>query len=76
MSHSMLQKHLYNGILEILRDGGSYYNSIMVNSSSLTEKGKDELIQYVLMLAPRMIELYDTQLKEHAKKLVIEGLQQ
>lgn len=70
-----LEKHLYSGLMDILRDREFYYQSgINRDYSKLTDVGKEAVLEYISILAPYMLEREQTELDNRAKKLIIDGL--
>ena len=72
---NLLKQQIYAGIMEVIKDSSCYYTSyIGYRYDGLTEKGAEELKKFIDMMAPHMLELQNTELKELAKKMVVEEL--
>lgn len=70
-----LDKQVYAGLMEILKDGNLYYHSpIGSEYDTLSETGQQAVIEFVTIMAPHMIKNYRQELDERAKQLVIQGL--
>ena len=74
MNH-ILHKQIYAGLLEIVKDNNLYYHSsIGANYSHLREDGEKALLEWIHLMAPKMLELEERQLDERAKKMMWEEL--
>lgn len=71
----VLPNQVYAGLFEILKNKDLYYNSgINPKYCHLTDKGKDEVIKWVELMAPGMYMLEQDELDARAKKLVWDEL--
>lgn len=69
---NLYKRQVYLGLLEIIIDSKYYYYSgISSNYSQLTEEGREEIIQWVELMAPKMIELRQQELDNYAKSMII-----
>lgn len=63
--------------MEILRDDKLYYKSGVSSSfNKFTDEGKEALLEYMLMMAPHMIELEQQELTDRSKKLMMDKLKE
>jgi len=75
MLPNVLKKQIYAGILEVLKDNKCYYrSSVGGNYSYFTEEGEKALMHYIKTMAPTMLDQYDYEMNEIAKKMVWEEL--
>lgn len=72
-----LDKQIYAGLMEILKDKKYYYQSGIVRASDynkLTDEGKEAVLEFVHIMAPHMIK-YDNQLlDERSKQMMMDVL--
>ena len=74
-SHSVFQKQVYYGLLEILKDDRLYYKSMIgTNYHKLTDDGKEALLEYITMMAPHIIEREKQNLEKLAKEMTWDEL--
>ena len=74
MNH-ILHKQIYAGLLEIVKDSNHYYNSSVGSSYSyLREDGEKAVLEWIKLMAPKMLELEEKQLDARAKKIMWEEL--
>jgi hypothetical protein len=72
---NLLKKQFTAGMMEILKDKDLYYaSSIDIKYNKLTEKGKEAVLAYVIMMAPHMLEREEQMLKQKAKDITWEEL--
>ena len=72
---NILEKQLYAGILTVLNDKNSYYNSSVGPHHSKFEKnGEQAVMDFVKQFAPLMLKKQNEDLDERAKKLMWEEL--
>ena len=72
---NVFKNQIYAALLEILKDDTMYYHSTIGNEyCNLSEKGKEELLSYVTMMAPLIMKREKQELDKLAKKLVVEEL--
>ena len=69
-----LNKQIYAGLMEILKDDELFYRSYSLEYSYLTETGKEALIEYIDYMAPIMIKRYEAELDYRAKQMVFNEL--
>ena len=76
MLPNVLKKQIYAGILEVLKDRNCYYRSSVGNGSYsyFTEAGEKAIMHYIKTMAPTMLDQYDYEMNEIAKKMVWEEL--
>jgi len=75
MNH-ILHKQIYAGLMEIIKDKQLYYHSSVGDSyCHLLEDGEKALIEWMTLMAPKMIKLEELQLDERAKKMMWDELQ-
>ena len=74
MNH-ILHKQMYAGLLEIVKDSNLYYHSsVGANYSHLREDGEKAVLEWMHLMAPKMLELDERQLDERAKKMMWDEL--
>jgi hypothetical protein len=74
MNH-ILHKQIYAGLLEIVKDSNHYYNSSVGSSYSyLREDGEKAVLEWIKLMAPKMLDLEQQQLDARAKKMMWEEL--
>ena len=72
---NVLEKQLYAGILAVLNDKHSYYNSTVGSHHSKFEnKGEQAVMDFIKQFAPLMLKKQNEDLDERAKKLMWEEL--
>jgi hypothetical protein len=74
---NVLQKQLYAGILAVLNDKDSYYQSSIGKKGEynhFNDGGKEAIMNYIETFAPLMLKQQNLELDNRAKKLVIEEL--
>ena len=65
----------YGGMMELLSNSRYYYRSgVGAGYSHLTEDGKDAVIEFVDMIAWKMLEAEDRELDTRAKQQVLDQL--
>lgn len=70
-----LDKQVYVGLIEILKDHRLYYNSpIGVEYDGFTEDGQKAVMEFITIMAPHMIKHYKQDLNKIAKEMVINGI--
>ena len=76
MLPNVLKKQIYAGILEVLKDRTCYYRSTVGGGSYsyFTEAGEKAIMHYIKTMAPTMLDQYDYEMNEIAKKMVWEEL--
>lgn len=69
---NLYKRQVYLGLLEIVSDSKYYYNSgISLDYNRLTEEGREEIIHWIELMAPKMIALQKQELDNHAKSMII-----
>ena len=72
---NLLKKQFTAGMMEIIKDKDLYYVSTVDSKyNKLTDKGKEAVLEYVLMMSPYMLENEEKMLKEKTKSMVWEEL--
>ena len=74
---NVLEKQLYAGILAVLNDKDSYYQSSIGKKGEYNHfqgNGKEAIVDFVEQFAPLMLKHQNAELDERAKKLVWEEL--
>lgn len=74
---NVLQKQLYAGILAVLNDNSSYYQSSVGGKGAYNHfnpGGKEAIINFIETFAPMMLQQQNLELDERAKKLMWEEL--
>ena len=75
MSHEVFQKQIYVSLLEILRDEDLYRQSLIdTKYNKFSEAGKEALLEYMVMMAPAILQKEKQELDKRAKQLVVEEL--
>lgn len=71
----LLPKQIYAGLFEILKDSTLYFQSgIDYKYDYFTEKGEKAVLEWIRLVAPKMLELEKAELNDKAKQLVIDEL--
>ena len=71
----LLPNQLYAGLFEILKDKNLYYQSnIDSKYDKFTEKGEEAVLEWIKVVAPKMIAVEKAELDIRAKQLVIDEL--
>lgn len=69
---NLYKRQVYLGLLEIVSDSKYYYNSgVSLDYNRLTEEGREEIIHWIELMAPKMIALQKQELDNHAKSMII-----
>lgn len=74
---NVLEKQLYAGILAVLNDKNSYYQSSVGKKGEYNhfhDGGKDAILNYIEQFAPLMLRQQNLELDNRAKQMVIEEL--
>jgi hypothetical protein len=74
---NVLQKQLYAGILAVLNDRDSYYQSGIGKKGEynhFNDSGKEAIMNFVETFAPLMLKQQNLELDERAKKIMWEEL--
>ena len=74
---NILEKQLYAGILAVLNDKDSYYQSSIGKKGEynhFNDAGKEAILTYIETFAPLMLKQQNLELDNRAKKLVVEEL--
>lgn len=71
----LLPNQVYAGLFEILKDKTLYYQSgIDSKYNKFTEKGEQEILEWIKFMAPKMLEVEKAELDARAKQFVIDEL--
>lgn len=67
---------VYAGLLEILKDKPIYYESSIdiIKYIKLNTDGERAVIEWIKLIAPKMLQLEKQKLDMHAKQLVLQEL--
>jgi hypothetical protein len=74
---NILHKQLYAGILAVLNDNDSYYQSSVGKKGEYNhfrDGGKEAIINFIETFAPLMLKQQNTELDSRAKKMMWEEL--
>lgn len=75
MKKGAIKDLCYGGMLELLNDRNYYYkSSVGKDYSHLTDDGKQAVVEFMDMIAWKMIEAEDADLDRRAKEQVLEQL--
>ena len=75
MNRDALKHILYGGLSELTQNSHYYYRSpISSDYCYWTEAGEKAMVEFVTMMATRMVEADQEQLDTRAKELVMDGL--
>ena len=75
MSHEVFQRQIYVSLLEILKDENLYHRSIVDSKyNKFSDEGKEALLEYMLIMAPAILQKEKQELDKRAKALVVEEL--
>jgi hypothetical protein len=70
-----LDKQVYAGLMEILRDKQYYYRgSISPEYSRIEDDGKQAILEFITIMAPHMLKHEEHELNERSKKLMMDVL--
>jgi hypothetical protein len=75
--NNVLQKQLYAGILAVLNDKESYYQSSIGRRGEynhFNDSGKEAMLKFIEAFAPLMLEQQKLELDKRAKEMVLEEL--
>lgn len=71
MNNEFIQKQLYSSLLNILHDRKFYHSSMVDHKySNFTDLGKDVLVEWIEMLAPKLLKSEQEVLDEKVKDKV------
>ena len=75
MDKSALKDFTYGGITEILHNRKYYYHSTVgAEYSHFTDEGKGVLNEFMNLMAFKMLQAEEADLRERSKQMVINGL--
>jgi len=75
MDKSALKDFTYGGITEILHNRKYYYHSTVgAEYSHFTDEGKEVLNEFMNLMAFKMLQAEEADLRERSKQMVINGL--
>ncbi len=75
MKKSAIKDLCYGGMLELLNNRNYYYkSSVGKDYSHLTDEGKQAVVEFMDMIAWKMIEAEDSDLDHRAKQQVLDQL--
>lgn len=70
-----LDKQVYAGLIEIIRDRKYYYESGVSNDyNHLTDEGVSAITEFISIMAPHMLKREELKLNERSKQLMMEKL--
>ncbi len=71
----ILHKQIYAGLFEIIKDNRYYqYSSFGDQYCKFSDEGAKEVMNWINIMAPKMIELENQMLDKRAKDLVVKEL--
>jgi hypothetical protein len=75
MERQAIKDLLYGGICELMQNKRYFYHSpISSDYCHWTEDGERAMIEYLTMMAARMVDADQEQLDQRAKEMVMDGL--
>lgn len=75
MNKELIKDIMYGGLNEIVQNRKYYYDGFMDEKySKFTEEGQAAVLEYIKMIAHKIIQCENDQLKARAKELVLDGL--
>jgi hypothetical protein len=70
-----LDKQVYAGLMEILKDPKFYYHSSIGSEyDCVTDAGKEAISEFIAIMAPHMIKREEHELNERSKRLMVDVL--
>ena len=70
-----LDKQIYAGLMEILKDPRLYYHSSIGSEyNCVTDEGKEAIVEFIIMMAPHMLKREEHELNERSKRLMVDVL--
>ena len=70
-----LDKQVYAGLMEIIKDKKYYYQSgIISDYNKLTDEGKEAVLEFISIMAPYMIKYDNQMLDERSKQIMMDVL--
>lgn len=64
----------YGGLLEIIKDRKNYYYSVGPEYSNLTEEGGKAVLEYINIIAYKMMKAEEVDINQRAKELTMKAL--
>lgn len=75
MDRGVIKELMYGGIQELMRNRKYYYrSSVGANYSHWTDEGRVALAEYTNIMACKMLEAEEAEIRQKAKEMVIQGL--
>ena len=74
MDKDAIKDVTYGGLSEIIKDRHNYYYSVGPEYSNLTEKGEKAVLDYINIIAYKMIKAEEEELNKRAKELTMKAL--
>lgn len=75
MHRSAIKDMIYGGLMEVMRNRNYYYHSgIGSNYSHFTEEGHKAVLEFLNVMASKMMEAEHEELDARAKELVLKEL--
>jgi hypothetical protein len=69
-----LDKQVYAGLMEIIKDKQYYYQSSVRDYNKFTDEGKEAIVEFMYIMAPFMIEREDQILDQRSKQIMMNVL--
>lgn len=77
MDHRLLKKQVYSSLVTIVKDRDCYYQSSVNNEYNyFTEEGKEALVEWFEMLAPKILAHEEKKLDNTIKNKVWKNLKE
>lgn len=71
----LFPNQVYAGMLEILKDNRLYhYSRVGAEYCHLNDEGKDAILNWIELMAPKMIKIDQLELDARAKQMVLDEL--
>jgi hypothetical protein len=73
--NKVLYKQVYSGFFEIVKDTNLYHTSVVDHRyNQLNDEGKEAVIEWFTLVAPKMLELEKQELDSRSKKMMWQEL--
>lgn len=75
MNSNAVKELMYGGIYQLMKNKDYYYyNSAGSGYSNWTDTGTQALLEYINLMAHKMMQVEEVELNQRAKDLVVKGL--
>jgi hypothetical protein len=75
MNSNAVKELMYGGIYQLMKNKDYYYYSSAGSGySNWTDTGKQALLEYINLMAHKMMQVEEVELNQRAKDLVVKGL--